>query len=97
MQRLTRSSSDRRIFGVCGGIAEYFNIDSTLVRLIFLIAMFSAGVGFFPYILMAVIIPYDYQVGKPSLRRKEKKYSETNSHQVIKDITPQDDDNWSDF
>ncbi|MCR8969640.1 PspC domain-containing protein [Facklamia sp. 7083-14-GEN3] len=97
MQRLTRSSSDRRIFGVCGGIAEYFNIDSTLVRLIFLIAMFSGGVGFFPYVLMAIIIPYDYQVGKPTMHRKEKKYPGSNSSQVIKDITPKDDDNWSDF
>lgn len=33
MKKLFRSSTDRKICGVCGGIAEYFNIDSTLVRL----------------------------------------------------------------
>ena len=44
MKKLTKSATDRQVSGVLGGIAEYFGIDSTIVRVIFLIAVF-AGVG----------------------------------------------------
>ena len=43
-KRLKKSFSDRKIAGVCGGIAEYFNIDSTIIRVIF-IAAFILGMG----------------------------------------------------
>lgn len=52
-KRLTRSRKNRMIFGVCGGIAEYLDIDPVIVRLIFLFF----GVTLFLYIVMAVIIP----------------------------------------
>jgi phage shock protein PspC (stress-responsive transcriptional regulator) len=39
-KRLMRSSTDRKIAGVCGGIAEYFDIDSTVVRLVWLVLLF---------------------------------------------------------
>ena len=41
-KRLTRSTTDRRIAGVCGGVAKYLNIDPTVVRILFLIALISA-------------------------------------------------------
>lgn len=47
------------IAGVCGGIAEYFDIDPTLVRLLFVIAIFS-GVSLLAYIIAVIIIPKDY-------------------------------------
>ncbi|MGX7108823.1 PspC domain-containing protein [Facklamia miroungae] len=97
MKRLTRSSSDRRFLGVCGGLGEYFNIDATLIRLIFLISMFTGGIGVFPYILMALIIPYDYQVKDRPYYREGTKRPTFKSSKVVKDITPNDDDNWSDF
>ncbi|KPU27789.1 hypothetical protein TR13x_00010 [Caloranaerobacter sp. TR13] len=56
-QKLYRSTSDKMIAGVCGGIAEYFNIDSTLVRLFWLILGFTMGIGFFAYIICAIVIP----------------------------------------
>ena len=56
-RRLTRSTTDRRIAGVCGGIAKYLNIDPTLVRLGFVALSFLAGGGLFAYILAAIIIP----------------------------------------
>jgi len=53
-KRLYRSSRDKMVCGVCGGIAEYFNIDATIVRLV---AVFLPGFGLFAYIIGAVIIP----------------------------------------
>ena len=58
MKKLTKSATDRQVSGVLGGISEYFGIDSTIVRVIFLISVF-AGVGspVLLYILMAVLMP----------------------------------------
>ena len=56
-KRLYRSITDRRIGGVCGGLAEYFNIDSTIVRLLFVIGLLLAGGTFWAYVVMWIIIP----------------------------------------
>lgn len=58
-KKLYRSRSNRMISGVCAGIANYFNIDPTLIRLIAVLLMiFSAFFGaFIAYIICAVIIP----------------------------------------
>lgn len=55
-ERLYRSVRDKMIGGVCGGLADYFSVDVTLVRLIVLVATFS-GVGFLAYLAAWVIIP----------------------------------------
>lgn len=57
-KRLTRSKSDRMIFGVCGGLGEYFGIDPTIVRLGFALLAFE-GIGILLYILMAIIMPQE--------------------------------------
>ena len=58
MKRLTKSSTDRLISGVCGGIAEYFNIDPTLVRVGYLIfTFFGAGSPILLYFILTFIIP----------------------------------------
>lgn len=58
MKRLTKSPTDRKLCGVCGGIAEYFCVDSTLIRLaVAAITVFSVGLGLFAYIIAAIIIP----------------------------------------
>ena len=56
MKRLTKSY-DRKLCGVCGGIAEYLNIDPTIVRLIWLLLVLCAGTGMLAYIIAAIIIP----------------------------------------
>lgn len=56
-KRLYRSKKDRMICGVCGGIANYFNIDPTLVRLAFVLITLGAGSGVLAYIIAAIIIP----------------------------------------
>jgi len=56
-KQLQKSRSDRKICGVCGGLADYFGIDSTLVRLGWVIAVCFAGTGLLAYIVAAVIMP----------------------------------------
>ena len=59
MKRLMRSRKDRMIAGVCGGIAEYFNLDPTLVRIIYvLVSIFSVAFpGILVYIILWIIVP----------------------------------------
>ena len=57
MKKIYRSSTNRIAAGVCGGIGEYFGIDSTLVRLGFVALSFMAGGGLMAYIVAAIIIP----------------------------------------
>ena len=56
-KELRRSATDVRICGVCGGIAEYFGVDSNLVRLIWAAVSLFAGTGILLYILAAVLMP----------------------------------------
>ncbi|MGN6712201.1 phage shock protein C (PspC) family protein [Anaerocolumna jejuensis DSM 15929] len=57
-KKLYRSRRNRMIAGVCGGVAEYFDIDPTIVRLVtVLLAFFGASAGFWIYLIAAIIIP----------------------------------------
>lgn len=55
-KRLYRSDENKVLCGVCGGLGEYFNIDPTIVRLLWAILVFS-GQGIFAYIVAAIIMP----------------------------------------
>lgn len=57
MKKLYKSSTDRKIAGVCGGIAEYLNCDVTIVRLVFAALVLAGGSGAAAYILCALIMP----------------------------------------
>ena len=58
--RLYRSTTDRIIAGVCGGLAKYLGIDASLVRLFFVLLMLAGtGIGVLVYILFWIILPYD--------------------------------------
>lgn len=57
MKKLHKSQVDRKLCGVCAGIAEYFNIDPTLVRLLWVIFTFAGGAGILAYIIAAIIMP----------------------------------------
>ncbi|MGY0693553.1 PspC domain-containing protein [Virgibacillus sp. FSP13] len=62
-KRLTRSIMDRKIAGVLGGIAEYFNIDATIVRLVFIIALISSVFTLsLIYLVATIIIPNEGEV-----------------------------------
>lgn len=56
-KRLYKSATNRVLCGVCGGIGEYFNVDPTLIRLIFIVLLFIAGSSLLAYIIAAIIIP----------------------------------------
>lgn len=56
-KKLYRSNDEKKIAGVCGGIAEYFRIDPTIVRLIWAAVCLFAGTGILAYIVCALIIP----------------------------------------
>lgn len=56
-KKLYKSETDRLICGVCGGIAEYFGIDSTIVRLVFAVLGVIGGSGLLLYLAAAIIIP----------------------------------------
>ena len=56
-KKIYRSRKDSIIGGVCGGIAEYFDIDPTLIRLLAILVVFLGGVGVIAYIIAWVIIP----------------------------------------
>lgn len=61
MAKLRRSSDDKMLFGVCGGLAKHFNIDTTLIRVIWaVLAVAGVGSPILIYIIMAIVIPPDY-------------------------------------
>jgi phage shock protein C len=61
-KRLTRSEKERILGGVCGGLAEYFNLDPTLVRLVFVLLALAGGAGLLVYIILWIIMPRHPQV-----------------------------------
>ncbi len=58
-KRLFRSKTNRKISGVCGGLASYFDADPTIVRLIFLFSIFLGTLGFWVYLIMIIIVPVE--------------------------------------
>ena len=57
MQKRLTKSNDKKIFGVCGGLGNYFDLDPTLIRVGFLAAFFMLGTGALLYIILAVVMP----------------------------------------
>lgn len=66
-KKLYRSIADKKLCGVCGGLAEYFDIDPTLIRLLWVCAsLFTAGFpGLLAYIICAIIVPQQGQLPEP--------------------------------
>ena len=57
-KRLYRTeNNDAKVFGVCGGLAEYFDVDPTIVRIIWAIMIFAFGTGFVAYFVCALCMP----------------------------------------
>ena len=56
-KRLYKSSTDKKVCGVCGGIANYFDVDPTMIRLIWVIFTLAGGSGLIAYIIAAIIMP----------------------------------------
>jgi phage shock protein C len=56
-KRLYRSKDDRMIAGVCAGLAEYIDIDPTIVRLLFALGLIAGGATFWAYLVMMMVVP----------------------------------------
>ena len=59
VKKLKRSTTDRKLAGVCGGYAQYFGIDSNVLRIIFVIAFLLGSLGFWIYLFSWLLIPED--------------------------------------
>jgi len=56
-KRLYRSTTDKMIAGVCGGLAEYFRIDPVIVRVIAVILLIAGSAGFWAYVILWIVVP----------------------------------------
>jgi len=81
-KRLYRSKKDRMIAGVCGGIAEYFKIDATLVRIIAVITIFINGIGLIAYLIAWIVIPQNPE----QVSKKEKRKLREKAEKITQDI-----------
>ncbi len=57
VKRLMRSSRDKKIGGVCAGLADYFDLDPTIVRVVWSLALLCAGTGFLVYVILWIVLP----------------------------------------
>jgi phage shock protein PspC (stress-responsive transcriptional regulator) len=65
-RKLYRSRTNRMIFGVCGGLGEYLDVDPTIIRVAFVVLALMSGIGILAYLVMAVLIPLQgSQAGEP--------------------------------
>lgn len=58
-KRLYRSTTDKKLFGVCGGLAEYFGIDPVIIRVIWAALVLFWGTGLLLYLIFAFVLPKD--------------------------------------
>ena len=58
-KKLYRSRNDRMLAGVCGGLGKYFEIDTTLIRLVFVVAAILGGHGVLAYLICLILIPLE--------------------------------------
>ncbi|WP_081674420.1 PspC domain-containing protein [Butyrivibrio sp. VCD2006] len=77
-RRLTKSV-DKKVCGVCGGIGEYFGIDPTIIRVIYLILLMTTGIGILPYIIAAILMD-DAPEGRTSDYNREENYYSANNY-----------------
>ena len=86
-------SRDKKICGVCGGIAEFFDIDPTVVRIVWALAAFSTGIGVAAYIIAAIIMndyPADDVVVDTEYKYTEPETSYEPDSDTIKGFKPED-------
>lgn len=73
MKRLYRSEKDKKIAGICGGLAEYFNIDPVIPRVVFVALAIGAGSGLLLYLIMWFIIPTESEIKSTTHESNTKK------------------------
>lgn len=61
-KRFYKIDEGKKLAGVCGGVAEYFNLDPTIVRVVWLLLALGCGTGLLLYIVCAIVFPHKYEV-----------------------------------
>lgn len=72
-KKLLRSKKDRMIAGVCGGLGEYFNVDSSVIRLLAVLITLLGGSGVVAYIVLWIVIPEEGELAKKDDKEEPKK------------------------
>ncbi len=84
-KKLYRSRIDRMIAGVCGGLAKYFDIDPTIVRVLFVVSIFIGGGGIIAYIILWIVVPEEQIIfqsaGQASQTDSDSEESNSNTNQ----------------
>ncbi len=70
-KKLYRSFSNKKLCGVCGGLGEYFDIDPTLVRLLWVLFAVCGGAGLLAYIICAIIMPQQGQISQNTYQQPQ--------------------------
>ncbi len=84
IRRLYKSRTDKMIDGVCGGIAEYFTVDSTLVRLAFVFLIFMGGMGLLLYFIGMIILPVNARAAdQPPVAQQEQRVKQNTTFWAI--------------
>ncbi len=81
-KRLTRSTTNKKIAGVCGGLAEYFDLDPTLVRIVWLLLVLFAGTGILAYLILWIALP----AGARAHRGKVQSLSRRNDSYAVEQV-----------
>lgn len=80
-KKLYRSRSERIIFGLCGGLGRYFNVDPTLIRILFVLLAIPGGFGLLAYLIISLITPLES--GAETMPKEEmKKFAHKVKHEV---------------
>ena len=83
MKKLYRSRKDTKIAGVCGGIAEYFNVDSNIIRLLAVLTIFFGGGGIIAYIIAWIIVPLESVKDKSSDKQTSRSREENQAETIV--------------
>lgn len=81
IKRLYRSRKDKVVAGVCGGIAEYFNIDPVWARLVMVLLLFADGIGIILYIVAWILVPFN-----PEQKETKKTAAEKTAEKISKKV-----------
>jgi len=84
-KKLYKSSTDKKILGVCGGIAEYFGVDSTIIRIVAVLLALSGGMGFLTYLILGFLVMSDKPKDYNEKDENEKKLIEA---EKVEEILP---------
>lgn len=83
-KRLYRSTKDKQVSGVCGGVAEYFKMDPTIVRIVFvIIALSSLGTALIAYLITSIVVPEMPSDYVPDESEDEISYENRNTRQTL--------------